>query len=208
MSLLSRKQVERLIPFLPVVFSAGIVAASSAAQNTPPIQSSNEWLVIVGGLVTLLLEYQRRRMAENSKAIKVTQETTPELSAFEALQRQVSKLENSNFSLSNQVEMLGLNYRSVTIERDRARDEYREESEDHKETRKLLEDERQTNAALSRTIDRMELRISELERRIEKAESVKELATMITDGIKELIKKKTQEIEAVVSPNNPQTKPA
>jgi predicted RNase H-like nuclease (RuvC/YqgF family) len=127
-------------------------------------------------------------MAEQNKAIQKTQDTTPDLTAFQELVKKVSKLEQSNESMSTQIELLTTSYRSAITERDRARDDFRIETGSHEHTRALLKDERDVNATLSRTIDRMEQKITELEHRIEKAEGINELAARIVDTMKELMK--------------------
>lgn len=183
----TRKHLERILPFFPLIFSTGFVMANTAAQQ-PPVQSSNEWLVVIGGLVTIILEYQRRKMAEQNKAIKTTQDSTPDLTAFKELKERVNTLEASNLGMSTQIKMLVSNYEAAIRDRDRVQHEFTIETEAHDHTRQLLRDERETNAGLSRTIDRMETKIAELEHRIEKAEGINELATRIVDTMKDLMK--------------------
>lgn len=197
MSLSHQQQLTRIIPFLPLIFSAGVVMANTASQQQAPLQNTDGWLVIIGGLVTFLLEYQRRRIAEQNKAIKTTQETTPDLTAFITLRDRVNTLEARNSSMTTQLEMLLDNYKAATAERDRIRQEYSLEQSTHEHTRSLLQEERNINSELSRTIDRMESKIADLERRIEKAESVNDLAKQIVNTMKELLTHKTDELPKV-----------
>lgn len=93
--------------------------------------------------------------------------------------------------------MLSATYRSATVERDKAREDVRAEVESHKQTAQQLKDEQALNVELSRTIDKMEAKIIELEHRIERAEGINELADRILKGMDSLMKKATSEVEKI-----------
>lgn len=188
------KILERAFIFTPILSSTFVVAASNATQQTSQQpQTTNEWLVIVGGLVTFFLEMQRRRSAENTKRIKETAESTPDLNEFNKLKRHIDDIEDRHKSdidsLTVQIDMLVSNYKSATVERDRARDGLETEVKLHKETKRQLEEEKVTTTNLFITVEKLETRINELERRIEKSESINELAHKIISGIDGLISK-------------------
>ena len=208
MSVKNQQRITRFLPYLPFVFTlsimAGVTLANTASQQTTPQGTNEWWLVIIGGLVTFLLRYQSQRITEQDKAIKTTQSTTPDLTAFDTLVERVKMLEARNTGMATQIEMLVENNKNAIKERervqrehDRIQQEYSLEQTTHEHTRQLLKDERDVNAELSRTIDRMEHRIADLEKRIEKAEGVNDLATRIVDTMKDLLKHKTDELPKV-----------
>lgn len=204
-----RTFIRSIIVVIPAICGVLVVMAKAPLeyqQNSASSQTLSDGLILIGSfLVSVAVKYIQTSYSNvkaTAQEAKKVADDTPSKSEFKTLQEHIDTLEGKHREdverLTSQVEMLVLNYRSVSIERDRAREGLEAEIKAHSETKKELANEIEVVAGLYRTVEKLEERINELERRIEKSEGINELANKIIAGIDGLLMK-------ALLPTNPQT---
>lgn len=196
----TRDLIRTAMVIAPSLAGVIVVMAKSPTEiqslNSNP-QTLSDGLILIGSfLVSIAVKYIQTSYSNvkaTAQEAKKVADDTPTKWEFKRLQDDFAEMQtkhrNDVEQLTSQVEMLVLNYRSVSIERDRAREGLEAEVKAHGETKKELANEIEVVAGLYRTVEKLEARINELERRVEKSEGINELANKIISGIDGLFTK-------------------
>lgn len=180
-----------------------VVARNSVEQvQTIPtdttVQTITDALVVIGGIVlTYFASYLRSKVSQaivTAKEAKAEARDTPTKLEFETLRTTVITQNGRIALLDSQLTLLNDSYKTVVIERDRARDENRSihteldrQMERNNKTTAELEESRATIAVMSRRQDEQDDRYEAMEKRLLAMENVNQLAERIISHINGLV---------------------
>lgn len=181
---------------------AGVIVVMAKAPteiqslNSNP-QTLSDGLILIGSfLVSIAVKYIQTSYSNvkaTAQEAKKVADDTPTKWEFKRLQDDFAEMEEKHKknidNLTEQIDMLVANYKSVAVERDRMRDNLAGEIQSHRATKQELQEERRLTADLFRKVETLEARMKELEQWKDRAEDVTKLADKIVRGIDGLVNK-------------------
>jgi len=181
---------------------AGVIVVMAKAPtevqslNSNP-QTLSDGLILIGSfLVSIAVKYIQTSYSNvkaTAQEAKKVADDTPTKWEFKRLQDDFAEMEEKHKknidNLTEQIDMLVANYKSVAVERDRMRDNLAVEIQSHRATKQESQEERRLTADLFRKVETLEARMKELEQWKERAEDVTKLADKIVRGIDGLVNK-------------------